>query len=141
MPCFRQLPITFMLQDIKISFEDVDFYSKVSLILDTLVRNSTTQRTIKVAFVVVSNPIVAQRETFTSFGMRGWRISGVGCTLKWDKSLQISSRLKGLGERLYGFVLYMHFMPFLSSYCRYFKLFKYRTRAIKGRSFYSKIIF
>ena len=49
----------------------------------------------KVAFVVVSNPIVAQRETFTSFGMRGWRISGVGCTAKWDKSLQISSRLKG----------------------------------------------
>ena len=28
----------------------------------------------KVAFVVVSNPIVAQRATFTSFGMRGWRI-------------------------------------------------------------------
>ena len=49
----------------------------------------------KVAFVVVSNPIVAQRETFTSFGMRGWRISSVGCTAKCYKSLQISSRLKG----------------------------------------------
>ena len=33
-------------QDIKISFEDVDFYAKLSLILDTLVGNSKTQRTI-----------------------------------------------------------------------------------------------
>ena len=37
---------SFNLQDIKISFENVDFYAKLSLILDTPVRNSTTQRTI-----------------------------------------------------------------------------------------------
>ena len=36
----------FNLQDIKISFEDVVFYAKLSLILDTLVGNSKTQRTI-----------------------------------------------------------------------------------------------
>ena len=34
----------FSLQDIKISFEDVDFYAKLSLILNTPVRNSKTQR-------------------------------------------------------------------------------------------------
>ena len=34
----------FNLQDIKISFEYVDFYAKLSLIFDTLVRNSKTQR-------------------------------------------------------------------------------------------------
>ena len=31
------------LQDIKIFFEDVDFYAKLSLILDILVKKSTTQ--------------------------------------------------------------------------------------------------
>ena len=36
----------FNLQDIKFSFEDVDFYAKLSLILDTPVGNSTTQWTI-----------------------------------------------------------------------------------------------
>ena len=36
----------FSLQDIKISFEDVDFYANVSLILNTPVRNSKTQQTI-----------------------------------------------------------------------------------------------
>ena len=36
----------FYLQDIKISFEEVDFYAKLSITLDTLVRNLTTQRTI-----------------------------------------------------------------------------------------------
>ena len=36
----------FSLEDIKISFEDVDFYAKLSLILNTPVRNSKTQWTI-----------------------------------------------------------------------------------------------
>ena len=36
----------FYLQDIKISFEFVDFYAKMSLILYTPSRNSTTQQTI-----------------------------------------------------------------------------------------------
>ena len=36
----------FNLQDIKIPFEDVDFYAKLSLILDTPVGNSKTQMTI-----------------------------------------------------------------------------------------------
>ena len=36
----------FSLQDIKISSEDVDFYAKLSLILDTPVGNSKKQRTI-----------------------------------------------------------------------------------------------
>ena len=40
------VPHYFSLQDIKISFEDVDFYAKLSLILNTPVRNSKTQRTI-----------------------------------------------------------------------------------------------
>ena len=34
------------LQDIKISFWHVDFYAKISLILDTRIKNSTTQLTI-----------------------------------------------------------------------------------------------
>ena len=34
------------LQDIKISFEDVDFYAKMSLIMDTPSRNSKTQQTL-----------------------------------------------------------------------------------------------
>ena len=34
------------LQDIKISFWHVDFYAKISLILDTRIENSTTQLTI-----------------------------------------------------------------------------------------------
>ena len=37
---------SFNLQDIKISFEYVDSYAKLSLTLDTTVRNSKTQRTI-----------------------------------------------------------------------------------------------
>ena len=36
----------FCLQDIKISFKDVNFYTKMSLILDTPSQNPTTQRTI-----------------------------------------------------------------------------------------------
>ena len=43
---FWWLTITyFCLQDIKIFFEDVDFYAKLSLILDILVKKSTTQWT------------------------------------------------------------------------------------------------
>ncbi len=36
----------FDLQDIKISFHYVDFYAKMLLVLDTRIKNSTTQRTI-----------------------------------------------------------------------------------------------
>ena len=36
----------FFLQDIKISFKYVDFYAKTLLVLDTRIRNSTTQWTI-----------------------------------------------------------------------------------------------
>ena len=39
---------------LKISFEDVDFYAKLSLILDTAVRNSTTQKTIILQYLVVT---------------------------------------------------------------------------------------
>ena len=42
----------FNLQDIKISFEDVDFYAKLSLILDTPVGNSKTQRIIRIVFPI-----------------------------------------------------------------------------------------
>ena len=43
---FLSACLYFYLQDIKISFEDINFYTKLSLILDTLARNSATQRTI-----------------------------------------------------------------------------------------------
>ena len=36
----------FSLQDIKIAFEDVELYAKMSIILDTQIKNSTTQWTI-----------------------------------------------------------------------------------------------
>ena len=36
----------FCFQDIKIYFDDVNFYAEMSLILDTPSRNSTTQQTI-----------------------------------------------------------------------------------------------
>ena len=38
----------FYVHDIKISFEYVNFYAKTLLVLDTRVRNSTTQRTLLV---------------------------------------------------------------------------------------------
>ena len=37
---------SFYLQNIKISFEQFDFYSKISLIKDAGIKNSTTQLTI-----------------------------------------------------------------------------------------------
>ena len=42
------------LQDIKISFWHVDFYAKISLILDTRIENSTTQLTIIFTIVIQS---------------------------------------------------------------------------------------
>ena len=46
MPYFCWLAITLNKKGIKISFEDVYFYAKLSLVMDTPVRNSTTQWTI-----------------------------------------------------------------------------------------------
>ena len=47
MPNFYRLAImSIYIQDIKISFEYVDLYAKMLLILDTGIRNSTTQQPI-----------------------------------------------------------------------------------------------
>ena len=52
------------LEDIKISFEDVDFYAQMLLIMDTLVRNSTTQGTL----LHIVNHVVTEKniKTFKS---------------------------------------------------------------------------
>ena len=55
----------FYLQDIKISFEDVDFFAKLSQILDTLVSNSTIQLT-KMGVIKIFRWYILVYESFFS---------------------------------------------------------------------------
>ena len=63
--------LQFLVQDIKVSSEYVDFYTKESLILDTRVRISATQLTLIGTFM---NQTLAKNDVILTFALSDFQI-------------------------------------------------------------------